>query len=61
MCESKIILEGEDRLILDEVTYLSIGDGEIRVVTLDGREEVLTGYRVSSIDFIKHEIYVERI
>ena len=60
MCESKLILVegGEEKVIADNVAYLDLE--KMTAVRIDGSRIDLSGYRIASIDFINHKVFVRR-
>lgn len=60
MCQSKVIAIDDKKaeVIMTDVTLLDIKDGKILIKDLLGRETVLEGYEIESIDFITHKVYL---
>ncbi|HDD25733.1 MAG TPA: CooT family nickel-binding protein [Acidilobales archaeon] len=60
MCESKaVVVKGsKEELILDDVVMLEILGDRLRLVNIEGKEKLITEYRLGRIDFIGHKIYL---
>lgn len=62
MCESKVILRrGSDEIVYEEVAYLSLEEGRVTLINIEGRKYVVEGFaRVARIraDFVKHIVEI---
>jgi len=60
MCMAKLYEAKEgDKPILDQITRVTISDGEVEVQTLFGEKKVFRG-KVRHIDFLKSQIQLEK-
>ena len=60
MCLSAVyeVKDGNERLVCDHVTTISLDENTIRLTDLMGEEVILTGF-LKSIDLVKNIIKVE--
>jgi predicted RNA-binding protein len=59
MCESNVYIEENEseKLVMEDVALLKVGNGRIRLVDLLGEEKELQG-RVKEISFLDHKVII---
>jgi len=64
MCQSKVIVingNGAEVVMMDVVLMDVKDDGRIEIMDIMGNRKVLEGYRVDSVDFVSHRVFLREV